>query len=114
MQQSDWQAARFVQESVRRLVEGAEAQVRQAARLVESLAMFSAADAQVAESEVRARLDIAFQEAGESLVRWVDKAIEDRINDQEDWDSSTNIHLLNRLRQDAEALTQGNAPRAPF
>ena len=47
------------------------------------------------------------------MVRWVDKAIEDRVNDQEDWDSSTNIHLLNRIRQDAEALARGGAPSTP-
>ena len=46
----------------RRLVEQAEARVRQAARVVESLAMFSAADAREAEAEVRARLDAAFSE----------------------------------------------------
>ena len=113
MRQSDWEAARTMQEVTGRLVEQAEARVRQAARVVESLAMFSAADAGAAEGEVRARLDAAFAEAGEALVRWVDKAIEDRVNDQEDWDSSTNIHLLNRIRQDAEALARGGAPSTP-
>ena len=113
MRQSDWEAARTMQEVTGRLVEQAESRVKQAARVVESLAMFSAADAGEAEGEVRARLDAAFAEAGEAMVRWVDKAIEDRVNDQEDWDSSTNIHLLNRIRQDAEALARGGAPSTP-
>jgi hypothetical protein len=110
MRQSDWEESRAVQERTQRLVERTDARSKQAARVVELLAMFSAADAQAAQVEVRDRLDAAFGEVAEALVRWVDKAIEDRVNDQEDWDSSTNIHLLNRLRQDAAALAKGDGP----
>lgn len=113
MRQSDWEESRAAQERTQRLVERTDAQAKRAARIVESLAMFSASDAQAAQTEVRDRLGAAFGEVSEALVRWVDKTIDDRVNDQEDWDSSTNIHLLNRLRQDAAALAKGGDPSKP-
>ena len=78
--------------------------IDRAYRIIRSLAMYSAHEAQEAEEELEAELDHLRSTLSSSLVGHIDAVLEDKNLNLEDEDSSIDIHMLMRLKQDAEQL----------
>ncbi len=78
--------------------------LRETSRLLDSLTVFAAGPATKTQAQLARDVDAALTRSLEAIIKQADEAIEEREVDQEDWDSSSNIHLLHNLRRKAERL----------
>jgi len=80
-------------------------QVEEICRILRSLAMYSPGEARKAEAEVLAAFDALRRQVSSQLAARVEAVLEDKNLNLEDEDSSIDIHMLRRLKVDAESLS---------
>ena len=73
-------------------------------RIIRSLAMYSAQAAQEAQSEVNEEIDSMRMRLSSTLVSHIDAVMYDKDLNLEDEDSSIDVHMLRRLKQNAKEL----------
>ena len=86
------------------LLQRFEEKLREAARVLDGLAMYAPASAQEAVREVAQELERAFAAAASRLAARVAATLQEREDAQEDWDSPANVYLLQTLQHRAVAL----------
>ena len=79
--------------------------VDKTARIIRSIAMYSPLEALEAEKELETELEYLKGRLSLRLVAHIEAVLEDKDLNLEDEDSSIDMHMLRRLKRDAEALS---------
>ena len=86
--------------------EQASSQMQEVRRIVRVIAMFSPKAATDVEKDISARVDAMFEDVLAELLTVITHLLDEKFLNQEDEDSSGELHMLMKLYDNVQAMTQ--------